>query len=439
MALPSWLSLSKLSGSGNDIVDVTVEPNEGESRETTLYISGNGLTESVDVRQYLTLDRNITVYVQLNSFGSTAKNGLIYENIYRVYAESDYPINGGKIYLKLSYVKPNSVSTSNIQLIFNDGDSVTSSSYIFISSKGLFDSTTRLSAKYIEENFSVSVEANETSFNIKSTVVKYGETGILRIGDKFLPTINLEIYDEYNQNIIQTGTNKIANLKNLIVSWPYAGGLNQCTYRCTKSKEGSYIYFDFGLTTRYFNNGSEQLLYYDIWNSIMNDGYNPIKKFRLKCTVDSSGNVTDLALDNIETLDGNQGVGLVTVNAVASKITSIPTPIYSGLIDKYLTYNYTIYKGIRRINMTSSGNKVDSNQICWYHNILSGDTIASTILRSCKDIGFPSAWVGTQVINCVLNNTETSATLESTTTYSSSNIDMEKFYHPSIHPNNISF
>lgn len=64
MAIPSWITLNKKSGTGDDTVTVSASPNHtGAQRSTTLTFTGGGITKTVSVTQ----DYNKNVDVNLNT------------------------------------------------------------------------------------------------------------------------------------------------------------------------------------------------------------------------------------------------------------------------------------------------------------------------------------------------------------------------------------
>lgn len=433
MALPSWITLSQNSGEGNDIVNVTVPSNSGEERSCDIYVTGNGLTQGFKVTQEATKNRKIYVYVYLKSFGWT--DTYTCETIYNIEARSDYPIINGDIEIKVDIKDPNTGVITTKTLTILEQKSISNTESIFIQSQELFDSTVRFTTTNISRYVSISDTLNNTDLTITSQNVIYGKTGIVVINNKNISSNSLTFKSEYNDDTYVYQS--LFQNYNFLVSWPYRGGLNLCSYKCERDEQNfnrttysGYIDYKFTLAKRQFNiGGGIYKSYYDIWNSIQSDGYKPVKKFTVKLNIDNLQVVSHEIVD-IEYIEG-KSIGTV-YREEDNTLTSIIQPIYAGL------YDGSSYNGIR---LVSTGSGPDDYQIMWYHKLSSGSDVAKTVIRRLQDeLAFSySSFQDTSTFNVDIYSDEVYAEFAQEADSGSGEKEMERFYHPDTHPNNISY
>lgn len=102
MAIPSWITLNKKSGTGDDTVTVTASPNHtGAQRSTTLTFTGGGITRIVSVTQ----DYSKNVDVNLDTV-CTIPLGTFnpqYVYVYLLYKEGPRGNNQRKLIETLEY------------------------------------------------------------------------------------------------------------------------------------------------------------------------------------------------------------------------------------------------------------------------------------------------------------------------------------------------
>lgn len=443
MAKPDWITLSKDSGSNNDTINITVPQNEGGYRECMLYVTGSidgtpneSLTKSIKVTQGVTNTRIVKVKVALVSYGYTDTNTC--ELVYNIWLESDYTIEGGAIQATVGFKNPVNSSVNGKILNINQGNTKSNVFSVSYQTPSLYDKSLRLTEDNVKSYVAFAAVSNGSSndLDIDSISVEFVNTGILVINNKTIGEKTFIVRDEYNEDTELT----FDKFGYLIVSWPYRGGLNICSYSCNvTTKVDSYTLYgikeyEFTLVSRTFNTGTSGIKkYYDIWNCIQDEGYYPVNSF--KFTLTSSDIELTSKISNVTYINGNRGTGIIRgEDSVGATLNSIATPIDAGLLDGT---GYSILKFV------IEGSSYDNKQICWYHDSPSSDQISQTIIRRLTDNAsfnskeFLETTLGYPIM---ASSNEVSASISGIRAkYTSTEKNMERFYNFEFitHPNTV--
>lgn len=430
MAIPSWLEITdKTSGTGDAVLDVTAEENLGEARNVTLIVSGNGLTQSVEVTQEMTKKRKLTFKVALETFGHSTNLTGYAEAAYRIWLESDYPLVGGSITAKFNMNQGSSTKTFTIY----EGATKSSYQYHFIQLHEMFSTNERIDASYIEHESVGTIYANSTSNEITNLSnntyipIEFIETGILKINSKWINTNTFEFKNEYNKDI-DDGVDFFTAYGNYMVSWPYIGGFNRCDYNFKKIVGNNYIDVVFNLNTvdfMYDNTNDISARYYDIWSAIFSDGYAVVKSFTLRKDLSTS----TYKIVNIKYLEGN--MGQITWEEDGT-FTSVDHPIFAGLTEQ--SPLLIKYSSLRLVDTVTGPSGI---QICWYHNNSKSDDIEKSIIRMLRSsVDFSDNIQNTDIelslVTCYSD--EIAAYLSTTLANVSDEYSLETFYHPYKRP-----
>lgn len=438
MAKPDWITLSKESGTGNDIVEITVPENKGAYRECEVYVTGsingvanNTLTKAIKIAQTTTNTRVVKVKVALVSYGYTSLNKC--DLVYNIWLESDYTIEGGTIQMTIGFKNPATNAVVGKPLYITQGNTRSNRFSVSYQTPSLYDTSVRLTEDNISRYVTFAAISNGSSNDLDTNAitVEFVPTGILVINNKTVGERTFTIRNEYNENAPLT----FDSYGNLIVSWPYRGGLNICSYNCISTTIGNYTKeYRFTLASRTFNTGTSGIKrYYDIWNSIQDEGYYPIKSFKL--TIAGSDTRISVKLSDVVYINGSKGVGIISgEDRVGATLNSISTPINAGLFDE---------TGYDRLKFVVEGSSYDNKQICWYHDSPNSNEISNTIIRRLDEtLNFNSiSFLGSTVkypVKAMSN--EVSATIDSTSvTYTNTEKNMERFYNYEFiaHPNTV--
>lgn len=445
MAKPDWITLSKDSGSNDDTVNITVPQNDGGYRECMLYVTGSvegtpneQLTKSIRVTQEPSNTRIVKVKVALVSYGYTNANTC--ELVYNIWLESDYTIKGGAFQATVSFKNPVSGVPTGKVLNINQGNTKSKVFSVSYQTPSLYDKSVRLTKDNVKSHVAFAAVHNGTSNDIdtKAITVEFVNTGILVINNKTIGEKTFIVRDEYNKDTELT----FDKFGYLIVSWPYRGGLNICSYRCnvTTKVDAYTLYgikeYELTLASRTFNTGTSTnsiKKYYDIWNCIQDEGYYPINSF--KFTLTSSDIELTSKISNVTYINGNRGTGIISgEDSVGATLNSIATPIDAGLLDGT---GYSILKFV------IEGSSYDNKQICWYHDSPSSDQISQTIIRRLTDTAsfnskeFLETTLGYPIM---ASSNEVSASISGIRAkYTSTEKNMERFYNFEFitHPNTV--
>lgn len=430
--MDSWLSVDVSSGTGNREVNVTAAENTGEERDATIIISGNGLNQEITVTQEGDTNRQIYVDVFLVSFGWTTNN--ICENVYGIQANTRYRklIRGGSITISVEVTDPTNSLITTKTLTINDGEFESQIEYVSVQSNELFDSSSRYTISNIRDYVKYFIKANSTSYTLTEGLVILYDSNILTIPSKvFNASTSIELRDDTNASI---SLGRLATTKYLMVSWPYRGGLNLCAYNVSSkyvsSDTSSFgAEFTFELAKTSFDIGGGIMKeYYDIWNCIMSEGYKPVKKFKL--TFESDNATLALKYCTISNIEYVEGLiyGYLTLNDDGT-VDSVNVPYQAGLADD---------SGYGGLSLGSTTTGPDSKRIVWYHKpIEESEDIVKTIIRRVDEpLDFTSSdFLETTTSNVIAYSDERYAEIEHTKTVSSGEKNMERFYHPNVHPN----
>lgn len=433
MALPDWITLSKNSGSNSDTVDITASENSGEERSATLIIASDLLSTQINITQESNNNRTVYLEVFLVSFGRT-ENGK-YENVYGLRAFTDYIINSGNISVNISVTDPTTETITRRAVTINGGSKSSEIAYVAIQASSVIDTSTRFTVNNVRTYVKYNV-VNNTSYALTIQPAVLYTTNILTItGVNFSndSTISYELRN-INNTVIDIGN--LVNTKHLMVSWPYRGGYNICSYKVTRT----YYITDTIYHTEYLFElptvsmdigGGIMKEYYDVWNCIMDERYKPVKKFKLT-TESYKSNLAhkETTISDIEFVTG-QIYGYTYLNSDGT-IESINSPYKAGLADDsgYGGIKYSIrndyYEGLKGL--------------CWYHRPLQdNEEMITTVIKFLNEgSDFSSTdFLETTTNNILLYSTEYKAEIEATKTILSSNDNMDMFYHPYKHPNSI--
>lgn len=430
--MDSWLSVDVSSGTGNGEVNVTAAENTGEERDATIIISGNGLSQEITVTQEGDTSRSIYVDVFLVSFGWTTNN--ICENVYGIQANTGGRklIRGGSVTISVEVKDPTNSLITTKTLIINDGKFESQIEYVSVQSNGLFDSSSRYTVYNIRNYVTYSIKANSTPLAMNEGMVTLNDSNILTIPSKvFNASTSIELRDDTN---VAISLGRLATTKYLMVSWPYRGGLNLCAYNVSSkyvsSDTSSFgAEFTFELAKTSFDIGGGIMKeYYDIWNCIMSEGYKPVKKFKL--TYESDNATLALKYCTISGIEYVEGLiyGYLILNDDGT-IDSVNVPYQAGLADD---------SGYGGLSLGSTTTGPDSKRIVWYHKpIEASEDIVKTIIRRVDEpLNFTSSdFLETTTSNVIAYSDERYAEIEHTKTVSSGEKNMERFYHPNVHPN----
>lgn len=112
MAIPSWITLNKKSGTGDDTVTVSASPNHtGAQRSTTLTFTGGSITKTVEVTQDYSrnVDVNLNTACTLPTFG---RFNAQYVSVYLLYRNGPSGNNQRQLLKTLEYTGQESGSMS---------------------------------------------------------------------------------------------------------------------------------------------------------------------------------------------------------------------------------------------------------------------------------------------------------------------------------------
>ena len=433
MAIPDWLTLSKTSGSNSDTVDITASKNDGSAREATLIIASDSLQAQINVTQESNMKRTVSLDAFLVSFGRTEEGK--YENVYGFQAVSDYVIDNGNVSISISVKGPTTETITRKTVTINTGSKESEVVYVPIYASQVIDTSTRFTTSKINKYVSYTI-INNTPYTVTKRAVMLSDSRILTITGSLFNNEDKISYELRNLDNTPVDMGNLVNTYYLIVSWPYRGGYNICSYKVTRTYEVTdtiyHIEYVFELPTVSLDIGGGIIKeYYDIWNCIMNKNYIPVKKFKLT----SESYKANLAhkstvISDVELVTG-QLYGYLRLNADGT-ISTVNSPYKAGLADD------SGYGGLTCI--ISNNSTYDSKIINWYHRpLLENEEMVTTVFKRIPEgFNFSSTdFLETTTGNILAYSHETAAEKDESRTITSSEDNMEMFYHPYKHPNSI--
>lgn len=433
MAIPDWLTLSKTSGSNSDTVDITASKNEGSAREATLIIAGNSLQTQINVTQESNLKRTVSLDAFLVSFGRTEEGK--YENVYGFQAMSNYVIDNGNVSISISVKDPTTETITRKTITINTGSKESEVVYVPIYASQVIDASTRFSTSNINKYVSYTI-INNTSYDVTKGLIMVGGSRILAITGSLFNNDDKISYELRNLDNTPTNIGNLVTTRYLIVTWPYRGGYNICSYKVTRTYEVTdtiyHTEYVFELPTVSLDIGGGIIKeYYDIWNCIMDKNYIPVKKFKL-ISESYRANLAhkSTVISDVEFVTG-QLYGYLHLNADGT-ISTVNSPYMAGLADD------SGYGGLRCI--ISNTSTYDSKIINWYHRpLLENEEMVTTVFKRIPEgYDFSSTdFLETTTGNILAYSHRTAAEKDESRTITSSKDNMEMFYHPYKHPNSI--